>query len=183
LQADIQTEELESIVSLSSNPIENLSLVINEIQHHVDVYQSTPKIVRPFIKRDIPTISSLNEEEFLDLLKNVKDNLESINKTISKIVRNEKSATPKPKSKVKLQEKKIEEPKETREPKVPTPVKKESEAPVKDVPAPPKVVSEEKKIVFCPECGHKCTGKKGLKVHISQVHNEIRDEMLKKYSL
>ena len=41
----------------------------------------------------------------------------------------------------------------------------------------------EKATIYCPECGHKCNGNKGLKIHIFRVHNDIRKEMLKTFEL
>jgi hypothetical protein len=185
MEPNIQTEELESIASLSSDPLEDLSHVIEQIENYVGVSQTAPSIIKPFLKRDVPTVSSLDEEELLGLLKNIKESFESINKTISSILKDDFAAAPE----VKKAPEKKKKSKESRKATDSIQVKKESKVP----PSPEKKESEvlpssEKKeakvsIVYCPECGHKCVGKKGLKVHIFQVHNDIREKMLKKYAL
>ena len=54
LKLDSQTDELESIISLSAAPLVDLSLVIDNIKDHVSYYQNLPSIAKPFLKRDIP---------------------------------------------------------------------------------------------------------------------------------
>ena len=49
-----------------------------------------------------------------------------------------------------------------------------------------KEIQEEEPIiefVYCPECGHKCKGQKGLKVHIYRAHDNLKETILKTVEL
>lgn len=173
LKMDSQTDELESIISLSDAPLEDLSLVINHIKDHVSYYQNLPSIAKPFLKRDLPSISNLEEQEWLDMLNIIKANLEDIKSAASNILGKSPSLAPENKSMTtveKITNKKIKR-------------NKEDKSLSNGI-----LTLQEKKIIkgattYCPECGHKCNGKRGLKVHIYAIHNEIREEMLKTFEL
>ena len=172
-------DELESIISLSSAPLENLSLALNNIEEHVSFFKKTPALAKPFLKRDIPTISNLEEQEWLDLLNKIKENLKSINITASNMLGKSPSFPPEHEL-MRSHAKKI--PKRNLA-SIQSPRKKEAKLPSYDILPPQEKKVLETATIYCPECGHKCNGKKGLKVHIFKVHNDIRMEMLKTFEL
>ena len=152
----MQNEEhtaLESIIKLSDEPIEQLSTVIGVFNENVDFYQKMPFIVKPFLKRDLSSLSHLTEKEWLDLLNNIIENFEKIKSMASSI---------------KEINKPIEESSSTND--------LAARARAKD-----KISVNN--IKFCPECGHKCQGKKSLTEHIYHTHYNRREEFWKAVEL
>jgi hypothetical protein len=183
LNMDSPTDELESIISLSAAPLVDLSLVIDNIKDHVSYYQNLPTIAKPFLKRDLPSISNLEEQEWLDMLNIIKANLEEINSAASNILGKSPSLAPENKPMPKAEKIKKIKRKKTVFNSVVSLRTKEDKSLSNVI-----LTLQEKKIIkgatiYCPECGHKCNGKRGLKVHIYAIHNEIREEMLKTFEL
>lgn len=176
---DPQNSELKSIIALSSPPIKDLKTVITHLTKQIKINEKTPLIVKPFLKRDIPTITSLDENEWLTLLTKIKGSLESINSTALKIIaknRAEKPTSDKPKNVTKLARKRASKDIQFTK-KI---IRKDTST--SHVPSHPEEKSK-KTTVYCPECGHECQGRKGLKVHIFQVHNQSREKMLQAIKL
>lgn len=183
LTKSIQNDELESIISQSVAPLENLSLAIYNIQEHINYYQKLPSIAKPFLKRDIPSISNLDEQEWLDMLHKIKENFENIYSTASNMLGTSPSIAPEYESmptveiikKKKLQKLNLDS--------IISQRKKKTKSPSYDVFPSQENNVPETATIYCPECGHKCNGNKGLKIHIFRVHNDIRKEMLKTFEL
>ena len=176
---DPQNSELKSIIALSSPPIKDLTTVITHLTNQINLNEKTPLIVKPFLKRDIPTITSLDENEWLTLLTKIKGSLESINSTAKKIIAKNKAEMPtsdKPKDLPKLARKKTSKDIQS------TKKISKKDTSTSHVPSHPEEKSK-KTTVYCPECGHECQGRKGLKVHIFQVHNQSREKMLQTIKL
>ena len=150
--------ELESIINLSSAPLKDLSLIIDHIKEQIEIYQTIPTLARPFLKRDIPTLTQLKEKEWLDFLNRIKGNLETINLAAVNLIKTRSSEH------ANISEMSSMEPIQTIE-------EKEEDTEALSI---AQEETEFQKIVFCPECGHKCNGIVGLKVHIYRVHNENR---------
>ena len=77
----MQNEEhtaIESIIQLSEEPIEQLSTIIGVFNENIDLYQKMPFIVKPLLKRDLSSLSHLNEKEWIDLLNSIMKNFEKI---------------------------------------------------------------------------------------------------------
>jgi hypothetical protein len=185
MKDNVQENELQTIITMSSAPIEDLKSVINNIREHIQLYQEIPSIAKPFIKRDIPTITNLKEDEWLEFLNGIKENLESINSAASKIIGKNQLTVERP-ARIKrtrskksdslfdfssfIHKEKIKQ--KSQESRETTPTRQQASA-----------TKEEKKpdeeVVYCPECGQKCKGKKGLKVHVHQSHNDQKKELLK----
>lgn len=183
LTKNIQEDELESIISLSTAPLENLSVAINNFKDHLDYYEKLPSIAKPFLKRDIPTISNLEEQEWLDMLNKIKENFKNINSMASNMLG--KSPTPVPESESIPS---VEIIKKNKIPKmnvasILSQRKKDANTPNNDFVDPQQKKIPEKITIYCPECGQKCNGKRGLRAHIFSVHNDIRKEMLKTFDL
>ena len=184
----MQNEEhtaLESIIKLSDEPIEQLSTVIGVFNENVDFYQKMPFIVKPFLKRDLSSLSHLTEKEWLDLLNNIIENFEKIKSTASSIKEinkpiEESSSTNDLASlfKIKSRTRHITKIKNVR-------AKKENIL-VNTGTSTLSTLKEKitvNNIKFCPECGHKCQGKKSLTEHIYRTHYNRREEILKAVEL
>jgi hypothetical protein len=197
----LKDPDIKSIIAMSEEPLEDLSSVIRAIDEYIQMYQKTPVIVKPFLKRDIPSITQLGEKEWLKLLTQIRGNLENI----SKIAANVKDLETPSVSSVEVIESTTEQlVKEISTPTVSSFIRKRrrprmnilfaSQNNVEDVSTEDVSTEDEdgnsieeeetkKRTVYCPECGHKCQGKKGLKVHIYKAHKDIREEMLKTLQL
>ena len=163
--------ELESIINLSSAPLKDLSLIIDHIKEQIEIFQTIPTLARPFLKRDIPTLTQLKEKEWLDFLNRIKGNLETINLAASNIIKTQSSEHADI-GEISSMESNQTTAEETEE---------DSEALTID-----QIEPEFEKSVYCPECGQKCNGISGLKVHIYEAHIESIEEMLeiiKEYNL
>ncbi len=176
---DPENSELESIIALSSPPMKDLTTIITHLNKQININEKTPLIVKPFLKRDISTITSLDEKEWLTLLNKIKGNLESINSFALKIIAKnitETTTSDKPKQFTKLARK-----------KTPKGIQLTKKKIGEDISTSHALLHPEKKSqktrVYCPECGHECQGRKGLKVHIFQVHNQSREQMMQMIKL
>jgi hypothetical protein len=175
-----EKSELESIITLSSTPMKDLTTVITHMNKQITFNEETPLIVKPFLKRDIPTITSYDEKEWLTLLTKIKGNFERINSSALKIFTKDLAEIPKRKKTKQLTKPTGKRPSK----RIQITEKKMNEEDISTSYVP---LDEEKKskngVVYCPECGHGCQGMKGLRVHIFQIHKQSREEMLQTIKL
>ena len=183
LTKSIQNDELESIISQSAAPLENLSLAIYNIQEHVNYYQKLPTIAKPFLKRDLPSISNLDEQEWLDLLHKIKENFENIYSTASNMLGKSPSIAPEYKSMPTIEIFKMKKLQKLDSDLILSQRKKKTKSLSYDIFPSQENNVPEKATIYCPECGQECNGKRGLKTHIFADHNGIRKEMLKTFQL
>ena len=183
LTTNIEKDELESIISLSGAPLANLSLAINNFKDHFDYYQKLPSIAKPFLKRDIPSVSNLDEQEWLDLLNKIKENFENINSMATNMLGKNPSFTPEHESKPTVENNRKKKIKKLKVNPILSDKKKAAILQSNDISHPQEKKIAEKMTIYCPECGQECNGKRGLKTHIFADHNGIRKEMLKTFQL
>lgn len=157
----MQNEEhtaIESIIQLSDEPIEQLSTIIGVFNENIDLYQKMPFIVKPLLKRDLSSLSHLNEKEWIELLNSIMKNFEKIKSTASSIKKMNES---------------IEESTSTND------LAARARATLPTL----KQIFFLNDTKFCPECGYKCQGKKSLTEHINRTHYNRREEILKAVEL
>ena len=163
---------IDSIITLSKEPVKELSFIMVNIDDYLRYLEDSSFIAKPFIKKDLSAIMNMDVKELYESLDRIKNNLEKIDIAASSIkdkykyrkyLFNERPLT----EKMTLKEEKEENIKEETEKKEEKEVKKET--PIK--------------YFYCPECGHKCKGEHGLKIHVRKKHNEEKEEILKTMKL
>jgi len=185
----IETEiNFESIIGLSKKPIEDITSLTETFTKNLNLYKNTPSLIRPFLKKDIEFFTNLKEEDWLDFLFRLKTSLEKM-QACARInyATQEKQAKQRPVDypvKIDITNSVLERPREEKEEKLETDNDDLlSSFEKKDTPL---VLGEEKSLnknVYCPECGHQCQSKKGLKIHIVKVHKIASEELLKSIKL
>jgi len=170
---------LDFIIKLSKEPVTELMSLTDTINEYLQLYEKSFFLHKPFIKRDIISVTNLGEQEMVDFLNGIKEKLENISslalniKDINKFSYGTKSEDFKPISKMKKQIDKIE-PKITDQKLILDKKEQKKEAQVEE----PII-----EFFYCPECGHKCKGQKGLKVHIYRAHGNLKESILKKVEM
>jgi len=154
----------ESIITLSKEPVKELSSIMININDYLQYLESAPFIAKPFVRKDLSAVTDMNVKELYELLNRIKESLEKIDTAASLIKAKKK------------QRKYIFNERFAR-------IRKEKEDKPADIlEVEPKKTTEGKMTtiyVFCPECGHKCKGQNGLKIHVRIKHKEKEKEILK----
>jgi hypothetical protein len=178
----------ESIIGLSKKPIENITLLTEIFTENLNQYKNAPSLIRPFLKKDIEFFTTLKEEDWLDFLIRLKTCLEKM-QACARI--NHAAQEKKAKQKtidypviIDITKSVLDHPLEEKEEKLETDngdflssfEKKDTLF----------VLGEEKSLnknVYCPECGHKCQGEIGLKIHVVKAHKSDSEKLLKSIKL
>lgn len=180
-----QEPELQSIIELSDETIDHLLSMTNIIQENLQFLRNSPAILKPFMRKDLYSITSLSVEEWLGFLKKLKKSFESIKATAYNLKYNYKLEDDNLIEGLKQLRKMepIEEHEkgksalEILEKVVPLALEDETLLEIEKGDKP------EREFIFCPECGYKCTSKNSLRSHIFNVHKDLKEELLKSVQL
>jgi len=172
-------KNLEFIIKLSKEPVTEIMSLTDTINEYLQLYEKSFFLHKPFIKRDLISVTNLGEHEMVDFLNGIKEKLENISSLALNIKDpNKFSYDTKPEEFKSISQ--IEKPADKPEPQ------KTDQELILDKKEEIKEVKEEDPIiefVYCPECGHKCKGQKGLKVHIYRAHDNLKETILKTVEL
>jgi hypothetical protein len=178
----------ESIIGLSKKPIENITSLTEIFTKNLNLYKNAPLLIKPFLKKDIESFTTLKEEDWLDFLITLKISLEKM-QTCARInyATQEKKAKQKPVDypvNLDITKSLLDQPREEKDEKLDTGNDDFlSSFEKKDTLF---VLGEEKSLnknVYCPECGHQCQNEIGLKIHIVKVHKSASEKLLKSIKL
>ena len=163
---------------MSKEPVTEIMSLTDKINKYLQLYEKSSFLHKPFIKRDLISVTDLGEQEMVDFLNSIKEKLENISSLALNIRDINQSIDNEPEDFKSVPE--IEKQADKLGPQ------KTDQELMLDKKEEIKEVKEEEPIIefiYCPECGHKCKGKKGLKVHIYRAHKDLKETILKTVEL
>jgi len=171
---------IDSIITLSKDPVKDISFMMLNINDYLEYLENTSFIAKPFIRKDLSAVMNMDVKELYDLLDRIKDNLEKIDIAASSIKDQYRYQARAPARKYLFSDRKTVGKmtlKEEKEKSIKGEIIKDQEK--EEIPD----NKDQIEYAYCPECGHKCKGQNGLKIHVRIKHKEKIDEILKMMEL